>query len=206
MKLIDLVYTIDKVRFSLFRGLIRYPLFGKGSHVPLIGRNVRILSSWNIVFGKRVIIGDNSYIEGYSKIKLQLGSRVTIREGAWIQCRSGFNELGDGLIIGDNVYIGPYSIIGVGGKIEIGSGSQIGARLTLSAESHTKDPETGTFVGGHVNRLGITIGKDCWIGNNVSILDGVQIGDGCVIGAGSVVTKSIPPGMVAYGVPASVKE
>ena len=32
----------------------------------------------------------------------------------------------------------------------------------------------------------ITIGKDCWLGANVTVLPGVTIGGRCVIGAGSV--------------------
>ena len=43
-----------------------------------------------------------------------------------------------------------------------------------------------------VQRKGITIEDDCWIGSNVTILDGVTIGKGSVIGAGTLVTKDIP--------------
>jgi acetyltransferase-like isoleucine patch superfamily enzyme len=32
----------------------------------------------------------------------------------------------------------------------------------------------------------------------------VTIGDGCVVAAGSVVTKDLPPGAVAAGVPARI--
>ena len=35
-------------------------------------------------------------------------------------------------------------------------------------------------------------------------MPGVHIGERCVIGAGSVVTKDVPDGMVACGVPAKV--
>jgi acetyltransferase-like isoleucine patch superfamily enzyme len=48
------------------------------------------------------------------------------------------------------------------------------------------------------------IGDRVWIGANVSILKGVNIGNQSVIGAGSVVTRNIPPGVVAVGVPAKV--
>ena len=51
---------------------------------------------------------------------------------------------------------------------------------------------------------GVTIGDDCWIGGNVTIMPGVTIGKGVTIGAGSVVTKDIPDFTVAIGSPAKV--
>lgn len=50
----------------------------------------------------------------------------------------------------------------------------------------------------------INIGNNVYIGNNVIILPGVTIGDNVIIGAGAVVTKDIPSGSVAVGVPARV--
>lgn len=50
----------------------------------------------------------------------------------------------------------------------------------------------------------VHIGNDCWLGASVTVCPGVTIGDGCVIGAGSVVTRSIPAGSFAAGVPARV--
>ncbi len=50
----------------------------------------------------------------------------------------------------------------------------------------------------------VVIGNDCWFGANVVVCPGVTIGDGCVIGAGSVVTRDIPAGSFAAGVPARV--
>ena len=42
-------------------------------------------------------------------------------------------------------------------------------------------------------------------GAGVAVLGGVTIGDGCVVGAGAVVTKNLPPGAIAFGIPAAVK-
>ena len=50
----------------------------------------------------------------------------------------------------------------------------------------------------------ITVGNSVWFGGNVTVLPGVTIGDGAVIGAGSVVTRDIPPGVVAAGNPCRV--
>ena len=47
----------------------------------------------------------------------------------------------------------------------------------------------------------ISIGNNCWMAGNVTVLPGVKIGSGCVIGAGSVVTRDIPDDTLAYGNP-----
>lgn len=44
----------------------------------------------------------------------------------------------------------------------------------------------------------ISIGNNCWIGSNVTILKGVKIGNNCVIGAGTIVNKNIPDNMLVY--------
>ncbi len=48
----------------------------------------------------------------------------------------------------------------------------------------------------------IVIGNDVWLGANTVVVAGVTIGDGTVVAAGSVVTKDIPPYVVAAGIPA----
>src|SRR5262249_16843342 len=50
----------------------------------------------------------------------------------------------------------------------------------------------------------VEIGADVWIAGRVTVLPGTTIGDGSVITAGSVVSGTIPAGVVAGGVPARV--
>lgn len=50
----------------------------------------------------------------------------------------------------------------------------------------------------------VHIGNNCWIGAGALIMPGVTIGDNSVIGAGSVVTKDIPPNVIAVGNPCKV--
>ncbi len=50
----------------------------------------------------------------------------------------------------------------------------------------------------------ITIGDDVWIAAGSVICAGVTIGNRSVIGAGSIVTRDIPDGVFACGVPAKV--
>ena len=67
----------------------------------------------------------------------------------------------------------------------------LGPKCSLFAENHVfSDTESSIkSQGGH--QIGITIEDDCWIGSNVTILDGVTIGKGSVIGAGTLVTKDV---------------
>lgn len=50
----------------------------------------------------------------------------------------------------------------------------------------------------------INIGENCWLGAGVIVLPGVSIGDDTVIGAGAVVTKDVPPNVVALGNPCRI--
>ena len=50
----------------------------------------------------------------------------------------------------------------------------------------------------------VRIERDAWIGMNATILKGVTIGEGAVVAAGSVVSRSVPAGVIAAGNPAKV--
>ena len=50
----------------------------------------------------------------------------------------------------------------------------------------------------------VKIGNNVWFGRDVTICKGVNIGDNCIIGTKSVVTKDIPAGSIAVGIPARV--
>lgn len=50
----------------------------------------------------------------------------------------------------------------------------------------------------------IKIGNNVYIGNNALIMPGVTVGDNVVIGAGSILTKSVPDGVVVAGNPAKI--
>jgi acetyltransferase-like isoleucine patch superfamily enzyme len=51
-------------------------------------------------------------------------------------------------------------------------------------------------------QVSVDIGEDVWIGPGSLILPNVKIGKGAVVVAGSVVSGSVPPGIVVQGNPA----
>ena len=52
--------------------------------------------------------------------------------------------------------------------------------------------------------LPVPLASGVWIGAGAIILPGISIGENSVIGAGSVVTRDIPPNVVAVGNPCRV--
>lgn len=110
---------------------------------------------------------------------------------------------GSNISIGDNVSITKGCILWVGvGTIHIGDYVMIGYHSILIASNH-KFEYSGVEIALQGYSIGhIVIGRDVWIGSNVTILPDVHIGDGAVIGAGSVVTCDVLPYSVVAGVPA----
>ena len=50
----------------------------------------------------------------------------------------------------------------------------------------------------------ISIESDVWLGARCMVFKGVRVGKGSVLAAGSIVTRDIPPGVLAAGAPATV--
>jgi acetyltransferase-like isoleucine patch superfamily enzyme len=80
----------------------------------------------------------------------------------------------------------------------------MGQRIGFHSENHNFDRVDIPIREQGVSRQGIRIEDDCWIGANVTFLDGAYVGCGCVIAAGSIVRGTIPPHSVAAGMPAKV--
>jgi UDP-2-acetamido-3-amino-2,3-dideoxy-glucuronate N-acetyltransferase len=127
-----------------------------------------------------------------------------------------------GCAVGDNSKVGPF--------VEIQKGARIGKNCKIS--SHTficqgVTIEDEVFVGHNVTFIndlfpraatasGTLQTEQDWecvptfvrrgasIGSSATILAGVTIGEGALVGAGSVVTKSVPPGVVVAGNPARI--
>lgn len=86
--------------------------------------------------------------------------------------------------------------------ITIGDRVLFGPRVGLYTAGHPLDREVRD-AGLEYGRP-ITIGNSVWLGGDVTVLPGVAVGEGTVVAAGSVVTRDLPPGVVAAGNPCRV--
>ncbi|MEP6671906.1 MAG: acyltransferase [Chthoniobacter sp.] len=107
------------------------------------------------------------------------------------------------IVIGSQVYINRHTMIDADALVEIGNQTMIGPFCYITDHDHSiragKPPGEGPLVSAPTR-----LGARCWIGAHVTILKGVSIGDDTTVGAGSVVTKSLPAGVVAAGNPARI--
>ncbi len=162
---------------------------------------VELTAAHCIEIGNQVILlkGVQINASGHSNNRVQIKDRVRLERG--VDIRSLYNTH---MIIDENAYIGPYVVITGTGDVTIGKNCLIAPHCGIFANNHIFTDPTRPIEQQGVTRKGIVIEDDCWLGHNVTVLDGVIIGKGSVIGAGSVVNKNIPPFSIAVGTPARI--
>ncbi len=129
------------------------------------------------------------------------------------------SEVGDEVSIGPFSHLRPGSVIGPGAELgnyaEV-KNSRLGAGVRQHHMSYLGDAEVGagTNVGAGTitanydgrRKSRTTIGKDVFLGVDSMLVAPLTIGDGAKTGAGAVVTRDVPPGKLAVGVPARMRD
>ncbi len=129
---------------------------------------------------------------------VSVGAGASVKEYAVLNANAGHIELGP------RVWIGPHCLVYGNGGVSIGADVLIAAHTTISTVSHVTERTDVPINAQGIHCEPVVIEDDVWIGLNVTILQGVTIGSGAIVGAGAVVTRDIPAGSVAMGVPARV--
>lgn len=111
-------------------------------------------------------------------------------------------DYGCNIILGDNFYANFNTVILDCALVTIGDRVLFGTGVSLITATHETSLKSRMDFIEYAEP--ITIGDDCWLGSNVTVLPGVTIGKGCTIAAGAVVSKDVPEYSVAMGVPARV--
>ena len=179
-------------------------IFLRSGKKIFVGKKVKIINKHKVSCGRGVTFGDYTFLNAMSKKGVKIGNNVSFGRNCIIECTGVLRELGEGLVIDDGVGIAPCCFISVRGDVKIGKNTIIGPYFKLFSENHNfSDLNTPIRLQG-ATRKGVNIGEDCWIGANVTILDGVTIGNKCIIAAGAVVTKDVPDFSIVGGVPAKL--
>lgn len=140
------------------------------------------------------------------RLEMSVGERCSISGQVTINGRTETQPT-PRLEIGEGCIIGWQTVISVGRRISLGNHCIISGRAFLAGyPGHPLDararargePDTPDQVGD------IILEDDVWLGTDVTVSAGVHIGAGTVVAGGSVVTKDLPAGVLAAGVPARV--
>ena len=143
--------------------------------------------------GSDLRIGRSVQLEGD---RISLGARVRLYDG------SHYVTGGRGWItIGDDTHISRLSVVSGLGGVTIGKGCAISAHVAIYSVTADTSAAEVAFAEGITKP--VSIGDNVYMGVGVKVIPGVSIGDGAVIAAGAVVTRDIPTGVVAKGVPAT---
>lgn len=124
-------------------------------------------------------LGENSWIE--AGFRCDYGSNITLGSGVFLNYDCVFLDVAP-ITVGDRVLIGP--------------------QAGLYTAGHPLDP--AVRASGLEFGRPITLEADVWLGGHVTVCPGVTIGSGSIIAAGSVVTRSVPSGVLAAGNPCRI--
>lgn len=139
-------------------------------------------------FKTLLVLNRNAHLQIEGHVDIYGDSTIYVNENASLIFRGG--------------YMSNCLNISVFDKVEIGRKVYISENVSI----RDSDNHTLMYEGKKSTNISapIVIEDNVWIGMNVTILKGVRIGAGAVIAAGAVVTKDVPAGCLAAGVPAKV--
>jgi lipopolysaccharide O-acetyltransferase len=153
----------------------------------------------------------NPHLSGLSHMRI--GRNFSAGDSLWLEAVVEYagERLAPVLTVGDDVGVSDNVHITCMNSVTIGAGTLIGSRVIVTDNSHgiyrgdnQSAPDTVPAQRKLYSPAAVVIGRNVWIGDGVAVLPGATIGDGAIIGANSVVTGTVPAGVIAVGSPARI--
>lgn len=133
--------------------------------------------------GAGVIVGDQSYVRERSSV----GARALIGRGSVVE---NDVHVGERARVQTNTYLTAYSV--VEDDVFVGPGV-----ITTNDDTMSRHARGDSLRGARLRRA-------CRVGAGAVLTPGIEVGEEAFVAAGALVTRDVPPRMVALGAPASV--
>jgi bifunctional UDP-N-acetylglucosamine pyrophosphorylase/glucosamine-1-phosphate N-acetyltransferase len=182
---------------------------------------------WEVVLAEDVTIEPGSILRGRTSVETgtTVGPNTTIVDSTIGRDCTIWASVVEASTVEDEVRIGPFSHLRPGSHV--GRGSEIGnyaeiknSRLGAGVKQHHTSYLGDATIGAGTNvgagtitanwdgqtKNPTTIGEGAFLGVDTMLVAPVTLGDGARTGAGAVVTKDVPAGKLAVGVPARIRE
>ncbi|MDT3404784.1 acyltransferase [Mucilaginibacter terrae] len=162
----------------------------------LRGVNCRNIDAWTYI-GKYTILKTAD-----SRSSINFNQRIDLHNYVSLVAEDGGQ-----INFGKRVSIGDYSTLRASrAQITIGDNTMLAQGVKLISTNHAYKDKNKLIHEQDIDteKIGITIGSDCWLGAGCVVLPGVTIANGVVVGANAVVTKDVPEYAIVVGIPAKV--
>jgi acetyltransferase-like isoleucine patch superfamily enzyme len=165
---------------------------------------------WGVEIGQRCIFYGLPLFRRLPGSRIRIGDNCQFRSSQWSNlagvnrvCTVSTSRSAAVIEIGRNCLFSG-TIIGCASRISIGDRVMCGANVTITDTDWHATDWRDRLAGRPGEASPVVIGDDVWIGMNAIVLKGVEVGSQTVVAAGSVVTRSLPAGVIAAGQPAVV--
>lgn len=184
----------------VLRGKLYPSFFASCGKKVVFGRNLTLRHSHKIRLGDRVILDDQVVLDakGTDNRGITLGEGGYVGRNSILYCKGGDIELGPRVNFSANCTVFSSN------SLTIGEGCMIAAYCYLlsGGEYDLKSDLPFADQNGMETRGPCSVGKNCWLGARVTVLDGSRIGDHSVIAASAVVKGFHPEHSLLGGIPA----
>ena len=180
--------------------ILRQRLRGLGCDTD-IRRGAHFEYARQIELGSRCCVSRHAILRANTDEEsgIQIGDRTHVGEFTLIAANRGR------VVIGSDSWLGPHCAVHGNGGVSIGNNVMIASHCAINTVSHHSERQDIPMSEQGIFCDPVVIEDDVWIGVGAIILQGVRIGRGSIVAAGALVNRNLPPGTVAMGVPARMR-
>lgn len=162
-----------------------------------IGKDTKLRMKGRVIGGKYVDFSDG--------VEIEKGWTIAVYPEFGGKTNPVYNSSKGGVHLGENGSYNRNLTIYCADSVVIGKNVLFGSNILITDNEHGTTADSSIpYRHQPLITAPVTIGDECWIAENVTILKGTQIGKRCIVAANAVVKGTYPDYCILAGVPAKI--